>query len=312
LVHFGFHDRYGRHYALVHQRHFLGLVGEGDRLEWTVAAGTVLKGVPNIRAELSYPMYIDSMLDGTLIASNFGNGRVYRIDPIRMEANLLVDGLSIGMKDVGNCVVDDEGYIWVNEVRGCRIWRFEPTGKPVLMVGDGEPGFQLDTVDFDKVRFNWIYDIRRGSDGNIYVLDSKNFAVRMIDIKGHSVYTLAGTGKGGYEGDDGSPRSATFGSSPEANFDGPISLSLDEERNIFVGDRYNHVVRMIHRETGIIRTIAGCHMSIDGKRNDPRETAPLRLNLPQISSMDYYDGQLFIPTDITNESGDLIVLRKKR
>jgi len=312
FVHFGFHDRDGRQYALAHERHFLGLVGEGDRLEWTVATGTVFKGVTNISAEVSYPMYIDSMLDGTLIASNFGNGRLYRIDPGRMEANLFVDGSGIGMKDVGNCVVDDEGYVWVNEVKGCRVWRFESTGKPVLTLGDGEPGFQSDTVDFDRVRFNWIYDIRKGPDGNIYVLDSKNFAVRMIDMKGHSVYTLAGTGKGGYEGDGGNARAATFGSSPEAHFDGPISLSLDEEGNIFVGDRYNHVVRMIYKETGIIRTIAGRHRSIDGKRNNPRETAPLRLNLPKISSMDYYDGRLFIPTDVTSDSGDLIILRKKR
>jgi Glu-tRNA(Gln) amidotransferase subunit E-like FAD-binding protein len=29
------------------------------------------------------------------------------------------------MKDAGNCVVDNEGLVWVNEVVGCRIWRFD-------------------------------------------------------------------------------------------------------------------------------------------------------------------------------------------
>jgi len=78
-----------------------------------------------------------------------------------------------------------------------------------------------------------------------------------------------------------------------------------------VGDRFNHVVRMILRETGIITTIAGEHESIDGKSNNPQETDPLKLNLPEISSMDYHDHRLFVPTDITKVTGDLIVLRKQ-
>jgi hypothetical protein len=75
-----------------------------------------------------------------------------------------------------------------------------------------------------------------------------------------------------------------------------------------VGDRYNHVVRMIHRKTSIITTIVGNHKSIDEEKNNPNETDRLKLNLP--SSLDYHDGRLFVPTDITADVGDLIVLRK--
>jgi hypothetical protein len=216
------------------------------------------------------------------------------------------------MKDVGNCVVDNEDSVWVNEVEGCRIWRFDGMGKPVLTLGDGTPGFQLGTVDFDEAKFSWIYDIRRGPDGNIYVLDSRNFAVRLIDLRCRVVDTLAGTGKAGYEGDNGDALKATFGSDPAARFDGPISLSLDEEGNIFVGDRQNHVARMIHRKSGTIRTIAGNHHSVEGMSNDPEEKDPLKLNLPEISSMDYFNGHLFIPTDLSPEAGDLAVLRRAR
>jgi len=311
FVHFGFHDREGQHYALFHQKHFLGLVGDDDKLKWTASASPVIEGTPNIRAELKYPMYIDSMPDGTLIVSNFRDARLFRIDASKMEAGLFADGAALGMKDAGNCVVDNEGCVWVNEVTGCKIWRFDSIGKPMLTLGDGKPGFQPDATDFDQARFNWIYDIRRGPEGNIYVLDSKNFAVRMIDMKSRRVHTLAGTGKAGYEGDNGDARYATFGSSPQARFDGPISLSLDEEGNIFIGDRFNHVARMINKKSGIIKTIAGKRESIEGMRNNPKETNPFRLNLPAISSMDYYGGRLFIPTDITSELGDLIVMRRK-
>jgi hypothetical protein len=308
--HFGFHDRTGNRYAIFHQKHFLGLIGEDGQLEWTVSAHRVFADTPNIVAELNYPMYIDSLADGTLLVSNFGDARLYRIDVGRMKAELFVDGLKIGMKDAGNCVVDSEDSVWVNEVTGCKVWRFDSAGKPVLTLGDGTMGFQSGAVDFARAKFSWIYDIRRGPDGNIHVLDSRNFAVRLIDMKRREVITLAGTGKAGYEGDNDDALRATFGSNPLGRFDGPISLSLDEEGNIFVGDRQNHVVRMIHRKSGIIRTIAGNHNSLNGESNDPDEKDPLKLNLPEISSMDYHDGHLFVPTDLTPESGELAVLRR--
>jgi hypothetical protein len=308
LSHFGFHDRVGNHYAIFHQKHFLGLIGEDDRLEWTVAARRVFKDTPNIVARLNFPMYVDSLADGTLVVSNFGDARLYRVDVERRKAELFVDGSSVGMKDAGNCVVDDEDSVWVNEVKGCRIWRIDSTGKPVLTLGDGSPGFQSGAVDFSEAKFSWIYDIRRGPNGNIYVLDSRNFAVRFIDLNRHLVSTLAGTGKPGYDGDGGNALNATFGSNPAARFDGPISLSLDEEGNMFVGDRQNHVVRMIERKSGTIRTIAGNYNSVKGKSNNLDEKDPLKLNLPEISSMDYYEGSLFIPTDLSPETGDLAVL----
>jgi hypothetical protein len=309
--HFGFHDKAGNHYAIFHQKHFLGLIGKKDQLEWTCGPSQVLQGVPNIKADLNFPMYIDNLDDYSLMVSNFGNARLYRINVEEKRADLFVDGSAIGMKDAGNCVVDNENNVWVNEVKGCRIWRFNNEGEPILTLGDGTPGFQVSTVDFRKARFNWIYDIRRGPKGNIYVLDSLNFAVRMLELKRHAVHTLAGTGKPGYEGDNGDALNATFGSNPSARFDGPISLSLDEEGNIFVGDRQNHVVRMINKESNIIETIAGNCNSIRGKSNDLKETNPLKLNLPEISSMDYYNGQLFVPTDIAQEEGDLAVLVRR-
>ena len=36
----------------------------------------------------------------------------------------------------------------------------------------------------------------------------------------------------------------------------------------------------------------------------------LRLNLPQISSLDYDAGRLFVPTDLAADHGDLVILRR--
>lgn len=311
FVHFGFHDRGGQQYLVDHQRHFCGLVNEDDRLEWTVARKPVLPGVPNIQAAIEFPMFVDRLPDGDVIVSNFKSGQIFRVDVGARRASLFVDGAALGMRDAGNCVVSDRGDVWVNEVTGCRVWQFDATGRLLRTLGDGTPGYQPGDVDLAGARFHWIYDLRRGPDGNLYVLDSRNFAVRRIDLRHGQVRAVAGTGTGGYSGDGGPALSATFGSDPGARFDGPISLSLDEQGNVFVGDRFNRVVRMVERTTGIITTIAGDPSSTSEEGNHPQEEDPLGLHLPKISSMDYHAGRLLVPTDLTEGAGDLVVLRRR-
>ena len=310
LAHFGFHDSEGGFYAIDHQKHFMGLVNRAGRLEWTVARDPVFRDVPNIQAVLDFPIYVDRFADGSLVVSNFGDSRLYRVYPDVMRAELLVDGAALGIRHAGNCVIDRDDCIWLNEVEGCRIRRLDETGKSLLTLGEGHPGFQPRPAEYDEVMFNWIYDMRRGPDGNIYVLDSKNFAVRVIDLGVGRVSTIAGTGRPGYSGDGRNPLSATFGGDASAAFDGPISLSVDAEGNVYVGDRFNRVVRMIEKKSDTIATIAGDKTYRGEERNDVNTKDPLALKLPKISSMDYCAGRLYVPTDLTNQSGDLIVLRK--
>lgn len=275
--HFGFHDREGRLLALDHERHRFALVRADGIVELTGGEAPFLEDVPHVAVELRFPMYADVLEDGALVLSNL-DGRLYRIDATRRQAELLVDGPELGMADMGNCVVDADGFVWVNEVTGYRLWRFDPQGRPALRLGDGTAGFDVNRVDFESARFSWIYDIRRAPDGRIYVLDSRNYALRAVDPVRRCVETLA-TG---------------FGSDPSAHYDGPISLSLDESGNAYVGDRWNHVVRMVTPD-GRVTTIAG---DDDG------------INLPAIASMDYHAGRLYVPTDLPDGSGDLYVLRR--
>ena len=94
-------------------------------------------------------------------------------------------------------------------------------------------------------------------------------------------------GRSGYSGDGGDPQADTFGGDASASFDGPISLSLDEQGNIYVGDRFNKVVRVIEKESNTIDTIAGDSGVRGEEGNDALDANPLRLRLPKISSMDY-------------------------
>jgi len=304
----GFHGKNGEQYALVYNEHWLGHLTPDDRFIWT--AGSVDKGLSDthISMDIRNPHYIAESPDGSLLLSSNGNSKMYKIYPEKKSAELLIDTEKLGIKefDLGNCEYDRDGSIWVNDIRGCRVWKFSEDGELIRILGDGTPGFQKEQVSFDEVRFNWIYDLRLGPDGNIYILDSKNFAVRMIDIVKEVVITVVGTGEPGDSGDGGNALNATLGGNPDVYFDGPLSMSLDEEGNIFIGDTQNHVMRMVDRSTNIITTLAGKRDFQPHVRNNPQEKDLLKLNLPYICSLDYYGGCLFIP----EWDGDLIIMEK--
>lgn len=303
---FGFHDSKGNIYTMNYFEHWTGCCGDNGRLKWSAGNKVVYNSDYHLTLDLQNPHYITDTPDAMLLISSAGNKKIYKVNPVDMTSVLLIDGNKIGLTDVGNCVYDAEGNIWVNEVQGCRIWQFTPNGIPIQTLGSGIPGFQAELCSFKDVRFNWIYDIRSGPDGNIYVLDSKNYAVRMVDVKKRTVKTIAGTGLYGYSGDGENPLNATFGSDPDEYFDGPWSLSLDEEGNIYIGDTQNHVVRMIEKSTNIITTIAGNPVIKKGKQNSAAVRNPFSLNLPKICSLDYYNGYLYVP----EWDGDLVILSK--
>lgn len=307
FCHGGFHDKSGRVYFQEYFKHWIGVLGPGDKFLWT--AGSIDPGVSkmHIPFNLKNPHYITtSPNDRSTLVSSGGTNKIYKIFPEKKTVELFIDTGKLGLRSLGNCVYDTEGNIWVNDFTGCQIWQFDPDGKPKLIIGSDIPGFQKESVSFEKAQFNWAYDLRLGPDGNMYVLDSKNFVVRMIDLQNKIVALVVGTGEPGYTGDGGDALNATLGSDPNEHFDGPYSLSLDEDGSIYIGDTQNHVLRMVEKKTNIISTIAGNHQIKPHVRNNPRETNPLKLNLPKICSLDYFNNCLFIP----EWDGDMIILEK--
>ena len=305
--HLGFHGRSGQQFVLGHYNNWIGEIDGPGTLKWTAGAEPVVGSERHINVNLPSPLYISEAPDGAILVSCYRDSNIYKIDPGKGTANLFINGNKLGFKDIGNCIFDQNDNIWVNEVFGCQIWQFDLEGNPLMTLG-GEPCFQSEDVPLEEAQFSNIFDIRPGPDGNIYILDAGNFAVRMIDLSNGKVSLIAGTGLSGYSGDDGDARLATFGHTAGEPLDGPLSISLDENCNIFIGDTQNHAVRMVDRTTGIISTIAGDTTTQYDTRNDQSEKDPFKLNLQKINSMDYYDGHLFIP----KAKGDLIIMVKQR
>lgn len=303
-----FHDDLGNRYCVDWNRHWVSCFGPDGRVAWSCGPEPLPSSPVHIPADLRNPAFVSLLHDGGVLVSCFGNRRFFRVDPGHRTARVLVDGETLGLRDTGYGVVDHRSHIWVNEITGCRIWEFSADGRPIRSLGDGRPGFSTEPVGCGGVRFNWVYDIRCGPDGNVYVLDSMNYALRMIDVGEDVVVRVAGTGRPGYTGDGGDPLEATFGGDPRQEYDGPWTLSLDGQGNIFVGDTQNHVVRMVERSSNTITTIAGRTDFEPGDRNDPLTSDPMRVNFPRIAGMHHHDHRLYV----TQEKGELAILSETR
>jgi hypothetical protein len=299
-AHLGFHDFYGNQFAIHYTDNWIGKI---EKEEIKISIGKKRIGKIHYYLDLLSPKYLTGTSTGILYITD-SNG-VYKINSEDYTIKQIIDINKYDFKDIGNCEYDGRGNLWINEITGCRIWNFDQDGVFLRLLGNGEPGFSKTPSDFDNSQFNWIFDLRRSPDGNIYVLDSKNYAIRMIDIMDEKVKTIAGTGKCGYTGDNRVAIEATFGSSPNEKFDGPWSMSIDELGNIFIGDTQNHVVRMISQKNGIITTIAG-KTTFGNERANINAKNPEELFFNKICSLDYWANQLFIP----DWDGELVILEK--
>nr|CAG4717464.1 unnamed protein product [Naegleria fowleri] len=85
--------------------------------------------------------------------------------------------------------------------------------------------------------------------GEIFIADSGNSKIRKIDVNGN-MFTIAGNGTSGYNGDS---KLATL-----ALFNQSSSVFVSEHTNdVYIADTGNHRIRKISATTGIVTTIAG-------------------------------------------------------
>ena len=96
--------------------------------------------------------------------------------------------------------------------------------------------------------------------GNIYIADTMNHRIRMVDSETGIISTVAGTGQARFSGDGGPAHQAALSE--------PAALVVDDAGRLYIADQSNHRVRMVDLKTGVIRTVAGTGIATydgDGK-----------------------------------------------
>src|ERR1700722_14118350 len=149
---------------------------------------------------------------------------------------------------VGNpLVIDTSGNLYIADIGHSLIRKVTPTGILSTVAGNGTQGYAGDNGSAASAELNGPGGLAVDTAGNIYISDTQNNRVRMVNPAG-TITTVAGNGKFGFQGDGGP------GVSAEVSY--PGFLALDKSGNLYIADTLNFRVRKLP-PAGIISTVAG-------------------------------------------------------
>jgi DNA-binding beta-propeller fold protein YncE len=130
--------------------------------------------------------------------------------------------------------VDGKGNTYICEREGSAVRKVDAQGIITAFAGTGERGYSGDKADARKAVFDGPKGIRCDADGNLYVVDCENHAIRKIDIKTNIVTTIAG----GRKGKDDGP-------AIQAGMDRPHGCVVSADSILYIADSNNHRVRRV-------------------------------------------------------------------
>jgi sugar lactone lactonase YvrE len=140
---------------------------------------------------------------------------------------------------------DGSGNLYIADSFQNTIRKIAPDGTVTTLAGLAGFSGTNDGIGA-AARFNGPYGIAVGSDGTVYVADTKNQTIRKIS-PGGVVTTLAGSA--GHSG-------TANGTGTAAQFSLPRGLVVDAGNNLFVADTSNDAIRKI-TPAGVVTTFAG-------------------------------------------------------
>jgi DNA-binding beta-propeller fold protein YncE len=132
---------------------------------------------------------------------------------------------------------DDSLYIM--ERQGSSVRRVR-NGSIETVAGTGARGYAGDGHDARHAVFNAPKEMAVDSDGNIFIVDTENHVIRLIDAQSWIVTTIAGTGEAGPGGDDGP--------ADRAQLARPHGAVVGSDGVLYIGDSENHRVRRLMRQ----------------------------------------------------------------
>lgn len=190
------------------------------------------------------------VFNGNIYVTDTDNHRIRKIDASNNVTTIA--GANPGYQD-GNginasfsyprgIVLDSNGNFYISDLSNNRIRKIDTSFNVTTIAGDGSWDF-LD-ANGTNAKFANPQCVARDNTGNLYVADAGNNKIRKIDTS-NNVTTFAGS-TGGF----------SDGTGTNAKFSYPISVTTDDNGNVYVSDMNNSKIRKI-TPVGVVTTIAG-------------------------------------------------------
>jgi O-antigen biosynthesis protein len=312
---------YGMRSAMIFVAMILSL-GAGTVMVREAAVAEVLIGPkpgggagPSLSAWLDTPGGITIAPNGDIYIADSNNDVIVRADPVRPNPAVLpvvagVKGRTGFSGDDGSalraqldtpdgvCIAPD-GDLVVADSHNDRIRRVDrPTRIITTVAGSGENGFDGDDQVATGAALNTPSAVACAPNGDLYIADTLNYRVRMVDAKTGLIHTVAG---------DGSPGDAEHvgdgGLATAAHLNMPSDVQIAPNGDIYIADMHHQRIRKVDHATRIITTVAGTGVFGPGGDDGPATQANLAgpagiALVPEpgggitIFIADYYNGQV--------------------
>lgn len=139
----------------------------------------------------------------------------------------------------GALALDAQGRLYIADTENQRIRRVDfVTGLIETIAGNGTDGFAGDGGPAPLAALSHPRDIEIGPDGNrLFIADTDNHRIRVVDLSTGIIDTVAGTGEGAYAGDGGAATLAALWR--------PFGIAFDGAGDLYISDTYNNRVRRV-------------------------------------------------------------------
>ena len=184
-------------------------------------------------AFLLYPIAVVGLGNNAFLVLDQIFGVVERVDSFGTITILPAAAVNFLLYPRGIAASGNTTYI--ADTLNSRILKNEGTTTTVF-AGTGAIGYTGDGGAANKATFYLPSGVAVDSAGNVYIADTGNNVIRVVDTKG-TITTLAGTGKPGFSGDKGSALNALLA--------GPTGVQVDATGNINVTDLGNQRIRQL-------------------------------------------------------------------
>lgn len=239
---------------------FFSITAKAQDTITTVAGGGTNSSLAT-RAVVLQPsaVTVDSL--GNLFVTSRSLSQVFKVDNAGNLTVVAGTGTSAYSGDGGpatnanlnlpeGIAVDRSGNVYIADTYNNVVRRVDSaTGVITTAAGIRTGGFSGDNGPATSAELYFPVGLAVDNSGNLFIADSRNQRVRLVDAATGIISTVAGTGSAGYGGDGGPAISAMI--------DYPMGVAFDGSGNLVIADTGNQRIRRVDAATGIISTVAG-------------------------------------------------------
>ncbi|MDH5761881.1 MAG: SMP-30/gluconolactonase/LRE family protein [Nitrospinota bacterium] len=249
---------------------------------------------PAVEAFLKYPFGIDMDSKGNLYIADRGNNRIRKVDTQGIITTVAGDGTHFFAGDYGpatraslayptDVVADDRGNLYIADRNNNRIRKVDSLGIITTVMGIGKYEYNGDNEIASETTLHLPFAVALSPDGKLIIVDRNHFRVRSMDLKSHTVATVAGNGKSWFRGDGGP--------GPGATLEFPSGIGVGSRGRVIFSDKMANRLRFIDQE-GFIYSFAG--NGNQGNEGDGGPAIEASLYLPNSLVVDQKDNIYFV------------------